>query len=150
MVNAGEAVAHELFRDMGLGRAVTLLRLCRGKYPAIADRIEDKPRSIRHPTVEVAVPVAIVGAGRRVLDVLGNAGEFKRLAVVIGGVAAAMPYRHRVLARRLIEIVNIKSAVVLHLGVIEEVALHPGAGRGFAGASAQLLDDALDGDELDI
>src|SRR5215471_1213500 len=150
VVNAGEAVARELLRDIGLSRAVTLLRLCSSKYPAIANRVEDKPRPVRHPAIEVAVTVAIVGSRRRVLDVLGHAGEFKSLAVVIGGVAAAMAHRHRVVARHLIKIVDFESAVALHLGVVEEIALDPGAGRGFAGADAQLLDNAFDGDEFHI
>ena len=38
----------------------------------------------------------------------------------------------------------------LHLGVVEEIALDPGARRRLACPRAQLVDDAGDGDELDL
>ena len=41
-------------------------------------------------------------------------------------------------------------APVLHLGIVEEVAFDPEARRRLAGLGAQLVDDAGDGDELDL
>ena len=43
----------------------------------------------------------------------------------------------------------LSQAVVLHLGVVEEIPFHPGARRRLAGFGAQLVDDAGDGHELD-
>ena len=64
--------------------------------------------------------------------------------------AAAMTHRHRMLARHLVQVLDRKRALVLHLGVVEEEALDPEArGRGL-GLGAQLLHDAGDGDELDL
>src|SRR5262249_46448260 len=150
VVNAGEAVAHELLRDIGLGRAIALLNLVRGEYRPVTDLVEDEPRPVRNAAVEIAIAVAIIGAGRRVLDIPGYAGEFERLAVVIGGVAAAMAHHDWMDARYLVEIVDRQRAVVLHLGVVEKVAFDPGAGRGLTSTGAQLFDNALDGDELDL
>jgi hypothetical protein len=65
-------------------------------------------------------------------------------------VAATVTHRDRVLARDLVEVVDIERALVLHLGVVEEEALDPEARRRRAGALTQLLDDAGDRDELDL
>ena len=50
--------------------------------------------------------------------------------------------------RYLVEIVNVELAIVLHLGVVEEIPFHPGARRRLAGFGAEFVDDAGDGHEL--
>ena len=54
------------------------------------------------------------------------------------------------LARHLIEVVNRKRALVLHLGVVEEEALDPEAGRRRARPFLELVDDAGNAHELDL
>jgi hypothetical protein len=54
------------------------------------------------------------------------------------------------LSRYFVEIADVQLALVLHLGVVEEVALHPRASRRLLCLRAKLLDDAGDGDELDL
>jgi hypothetical protein len=56
----------------------------------------------------------------------------------------------RVLRRDLIEVLRVQRAIVLQLGIVEEIALNPGARRRRLGSGAQLIDDALNGDELDV
>ncbi len=51
--------------------------------------------------------------------------------------------------RYLVEVVNVQLAIVLHFGVVEEEAFHPGAWRGLLRFCAQLLDDAADRHEFD-
>ena len=51
--------------------------------------------------------------------------------------------------RHLVEVVDVELAIVLHLGVVEEIALDPRARRRLAGFRAELVDDAGDGHELD-
>ena len=54
------------------------------------------------------------------------------------------------LGRDLVEVMDIERPPVLHLGVVEEIALDPGAGRGRVGRGRSAFDDAVDGDELDV
>src|SRR5215831_20388290 len=53
-------------------------------------------------------------------------------------------------ARNLVEIVDIEPTPILDLGVVVEESFHPEAGRHGARFGAQLLDDGIDGDELDL
>jgi hypothetical protein len=57
-------------------------------------------------------------------------------------VAAAVTDGDRVLARNLVEVVDVERALVLHLGIVEEISLDPRARRRLAGFGAELLDDA--------
>ncbi len=61
-----------------------------------------------------------------------------------------MVYGYGVLGGDLVEVLRVERAAVLDLGVVVEVALDPCAGRGGGGAGAELVDDALNGDELDL
>src|SRR6185437_11903364 len=64
--------------------------------------------------------------------------------------AAAMMNRHGMLRRDLVQVVDSQATSVSHLGVVEEVSFDPSAGRRLAGAFLELLDDAIDGEELDL
>ena len=44
---------------------------------------------------------------------------------------------------------NVEQAIVLHLGVVEEISFDPGARRCLAGSRAEFVDDAVDGHKLD-
>ena len=61
-----------------------------------------------------------------------------------------MAHNHGMLERDLVEIADVQLSPVLHLGVVEEVALHPRARRRLSRLRAKLLDDAGDRDELDL
>jgi hypothetical protein len=150
LVNAGEAVADELLGDEAQGVAVAHPGLLGGVGRPLADLVEHAAGTVGDPAIELAVVVAIVGAGLRIRRIPGDAGEFERLAVVKRGVAAAVADLDRVIARHLIEVVDIELAVVLHLGVVEEISLDPKSGRRLAGFGAQLVDDAGDSHELDL
>ncbi len=50
----------------------------------------------------------------------------------------------------LVEVLDVEQPAVLDLGVVEEFALDPGSRRQGHGARPQLIDDAVDGDELDL
>ena len=104
---------------------------------------------VRNAAVELAVGVAIESPTGRIRRVFIDAGHGECLAVVERRVAAAMVHRDRVVLRHLIEIVNADQAIVLHLGVVEEVPFHPCARWRLAGLGAELVHDARDGDELD-
>ena len=56
----------------------------------------------------------------------------------------------RVRRRHFVEVANRQRALVLDLGVVEEEALYPHARRRLLRFGAQLVDDAADGDELDV
>ena len=116
----------------------------------LADLVERAARAIGDAAVQLAVRVAVEGAARRIRRVLGDAGHLERLAVVERRVAAAMMHHDRMILRHLVEVVHVQLALVLHLGVVEEIALDPGARRRLLRLRAQLVDDAVDGDELDL
>ena len=61
-----------------------------------------------------------------------------------------MMHHDGMLPRDLVEVVDVELAFVRHLGVVEEVAFHPGAGRGSCGLLPQFFDDAVDGDEFHL
>ena len=65
------------------------------------------------------------------------------LTVVERGVAAAMMDHHRVFLRYLVEVVNVELAIVLHLGVVEEISFDPGARRCLGSFRAEFLDDTV-------
>ena len=56
----------------------------------------------------------------------------------------------RVVARHLVEVVDVEGTLVLHLGVVEEVSLDPKPRRCLAGFRTEFIDDAGDGHELDF
>ena len=119
-----------------------------GKRRALAHAVERARRAIGNAAVEFAVGVAVEGSARRIGRVLVDVRHLEGLAVVERRVAAAMMHRHRMILRHLVEVVNVQRAIVLHLGVVEEIAFHPGARRSLASLGAELFDDAGDGDEL--
>ena len=104
-------------------------RLRRRECRPLADALNDAARAIGDAAVELAVRVAVEGPARRIRRVLRDAGHLERLAVVERRVAAAMAHDDRMLRRYLVEIVHVQLALVLHLGVVEEESLDPGAGR---------------------
>src|SRR5262249_58693261 len=98
-----QAVADELLGDEGVRIAVARLPLVRRVGHALAFAEEHVTGAIGDAAVELAVLVAVKGAAGRVGRVLGDAGDLERLAVVLGGVAAAVANRDRGLARDLVE-----------------------------------------------
>ena len=150
VVDAGQAVAHELLGDVGDAVAVALCPLLGREGRPLADAVERVAGAIGDAAVQLAVGVLVEGAARRIRRVLGDAGQLEGLAVVEGGVAAAMMHRDRMLGRDLVQILGRERALVLELGVVVEVALDPGAGRQRRGLRLELVDDALDGDEFDL
>src|SRR6266849_7036343 len=64
--------------------------------------------------------------------------------------AAAVTDSDRMVFRDLVEVVNIKRALVMHLGVVEEISLHPKSRGHFSSFRPELVDDAGDRDELDL
>src|SRR5262249_204377 len=142
MVHAGEPIADELFGDERRRIAVANERLLRGKGRSFADLEEHIAGAIGDPAVGLAIGVTVKGTGGRGGCVPIEGGELERLAVVIGGVTAAVTDRDRMLTRHLIEVVNRKRALVLYLGVVEEEAFHPEAWRRRARAFLELVDDA--------
>ena len=59
-----------------------------------------------------------------------------------------MVNHHRVVLRHLVEIMKVQFAIVLDLGVVEEIPLHPGPRRCLTGFGAQFVHDAGDRHEL--
>ena len=56
----------------------------------------------------------------------------------------------RMLGRHLVEVARDELPFVLDLRVVEEISVHPHAGRRLLCLGAQLLDDAVDRDELHL
>src|SRR5262245_24910554 len=96
-MDAGQAVADELFGDEGERVAVARLRLTGAVGLPLALAQEHVAGTVGDAAVELTVLVAVVGAARRVRRVLGDPGELEGLAVVVGGVAAAMAHGDRML-----------------------------------------------------
>src|SRR5689334_22101037 len=112
-MHTGQAIADELLGDERESVAVAGTDLLRRKARALANLEEHIARAVGDPAVELALLIAVVGAGGRVRRVLGNAGKLERFAVVIGRVTAAMTHRHRMLARDPVEVVDGERALVL-------------------------------------
>ena len=150
VMHARQAVADELLRDVGQPVAVALQPLVRGEGRPRAGLAERAPRPIRDAAVEIAVRVAIERPARRIGCVPGDARHLERLAVVVRRVTAAVVDGDRMVLRHLVEVVDVQLAPVLHLGVVEEIAVDPRARRRLARLRAELVDDAADGHELDV
>ena len=150
VVHRGEAVAGELPGDVRHAIARALLDLRRRVGGPRADLVEGGGGEIRHPAVQLAGRVLVVGAAHRVGRVLGDAGHGEGLAVVEVGVPAAMADDHRVVRGHFVEIVDVERPLVAQLGVVEEVALDPRARRRLLRPLPKLADDAADADEFDL
>ena len=61
-----------------------------------------------------------------------------------------MIHDHRMIERDLVEIMHVELAAILDFGVVKKLSFHPGTRRCGAGARLELVDDAVDGDELDL
>jgi hypothetical protein len=79
-----------------------------------------------------------------------NSSQFQSFAVVEGRVPAAMMDTNRVFPRDLVEVMQIKGAIVFYFGVVKKMPFNPKARGSFGGLGAELIDDAGDGDELDF
>src|SRR5579871_254733 len=148
MMDAGDAIAHELLRDVRQSVAVACECLLRRKRLSLADPVKHTGRPVRDTAVEVAIRITIEGSTGRVRRALVDVRQLESLAVVEGGVAAAMMDGDRMILRDLVEIMNIELPVVLHLGVIEEIPLHPDTRRRLACPGTKFVDDAVDGYKL--
>src|SRR5215831_7363105 len=82
VVYAGEAVPHELLRDVCEPVAIALRGLVGGKRRPLADATQCATRAIGDATGEVAGLVLVEGTARRIRRVLRDAGQLERLRVV--------------------------------------------------------------------
>src|SRR5215831_8107896 len=139
---AGEAVPHELLRDVCEPVAIALRGLVGGKRRPLADATQRATRAIGDAAGEVAALVLVERAARRIRRVLRDAGQLERLRVVERRVAAAMQHGDRMLRRNLIEIVPVERPLVLELRVVEEISLDPRSRRGLLRLRFELFDDA--------
>ena len=150
VVDAGQTIADKLFGDVGQPVAIALQLLLFGKRFALADFVEYASRAVGDAAVQFAVFVAVVGSAGRIGRVLGDTRHLQGLAVVVRGVAAAMMHQDRVILRNLIQVVNVELAIILHLGVVEEISVDPIARGRLLRFGAEFVDDAGDGDKLDF
>ena len=148
VMHAGEAVACELLRDVRDAVASALLVLGGREGGPRADRAERIHGAVGDPAVELAVGILVVGAAHRVRRALGDARHVEGFAVVERRVAAAVAHHHGMVLRHLVQVLHVQAARIFHLGVVEEVAVHPRAGWHLLGARLQLADDAEDAHEL--
>ena len=136
-------------RSRGVGRGVEAAVL-RGQGLPLPGSVEDALRAIGDAAVESARGIPVERAAGRIRRLAVDVRHFEGFGVVERGVAAAVVDGDGVVLGNLVEVVDGELAAVLHFGVVEEIAFHPVAGRGLGGAGAELLDDAVDGDELDF
>jgi hypothetical protein len=90
VVHGRDPITDKLLGNVGEAIAVGLQHLRFGKGGAFANLVERAAGPVRDAAIEVAVGIAVEGATGRIGRVLVNVGQFEGLAVVIGGVAAAM------------------------------------------------------------
>ena len=127
MVHGGKAIFDELLGDEGKTFPVALQLLRGAVGRAGADLGEDAAGAVGNAPVQLALGILVIGAAEGIGRVLGDPRHLQGLAVVIGGVAAAMMHGHGMVGRDLVKIVNIDLAIVLDFRVVEEIALDPGA-----------------------
>ena len=144
VVDAGHAITHELFGNVCQPVAVALQPLLFGKGRPLADAVERAPGPVGDPAVEVAIGVAVEGPAGRIGRVLVDVRHLEGLAVVVRRVAAAMMDRDRVILRYLVEVVNVQLAIVLDLGVVEEIPFHPMYRASVSRALARSLSTMLE------
>ena len=150
VVHAGQAIA-----GIGLGhvrgtRPPPGLALGGAELRPCADLVEHIHGIVGDPAIQLAVRPAIERAARRIGRRIGHAGERKRLGVVIGRMPAPVQHHHRMLRRHAVEIGPRQRPLVADLGIVKEEPLHPLPRRSLGGARLQLVDDRLDGEELDV
>ncbi len=116
----------------------------------LPDPVERVLRVVGDAASERARGILVKRAAGRIRRLGIDVRHFEGLGIVERRVAAAVVNGDRMVFRDLVEIVNGELPAILHFGVVEEIALHPVAGRRLGGAGAQLLDDAVDGDHLDF
>src|ERR1700745_2248074 len=104
MVDGGQAVADELFRDIGQTIATALRLLLWGEGLPLSNVVEYVTRTIGHSSVEFAILVVIVSSAHAAGSVLGYTGQLERLGVVEGGVAATMMDHYWMLLGDLVEV----------------------------------------------
>jgi len=149
-MHAGQAVADELFRNIGEAIAIALLGLLGRIARSLTHAINAAHGAIRNAAIQAAIGKTIEGSARRIGRVAVDIRHFERFAVVEHGVPAAMMHRHRVILRDLIQVVNIDQPVILHLGVVEEESFNPRSVRRLRGFRAEFFHDARDGDEFNF
>ncbi len=118
------------------------------KVGRLPDPVERAPCAVGHAAVKVAIGIAIESSSGRIGRVLVDVRHLEGLAVVVRRVAAAMVNHDRVVLRHLVEIMNVQFAIVLDLGVVEEIPFDPGPRRCLTGFRAQFVHDAGDRHEL--
>ncbi len=95
MTHAGEAVAHELLGDEGEPVAITAHRFLARIAHVLAHGREDIAGAVGDTAGEFAIGVPVERAAGGIGRVLRDARHLQRLAVVEGGVAAAMLHHDR-------------------------------------------------------
>ena len=149
VMNAGQAIADKLLRYVGQAVAVALQRLLGRENRTVTGLVDHAHCQIGDAAVQLAIRIFVKGSASRIRRVFVNIRQFKRLAVVVGRVAAAMMHRHRMVLRYLIQIVKVELAIIFHLGVVEKIPFHPSARRRLLRFRAQFVHDAGDSNELD-
>ena len=149
MVDAGQARVDELPGDVSQPVAVALRSLLWGEGLPLAYLVEHASRPVGDPTVQFTAGVVIEGSPWPVGRAPGDLRQRERFAVVIRRVAAAMVDHHRVITRDVVEVVNIKLAIIFYLRVIKEISIYPEARRRFFSFCTELVNDTGDGDEFD-
>ena len=122
-----------------------------GERRPLPDAAQRVARAIGDAAVELAVRVAIERAACGIRRVLRDAGQLERLAVVERRVPAAMLHDDRMIGRHLVEIVDVQRRACPSAWCRRgsSPSTHV-PGRRLLRLRAQLLDDAGDGDELDL
>jgi hypothetical protein len=147
---ACDSITRKLFGHVCQPVTVALQPFIFGEGFSFADAVERAPCPVSHAAGQVTISVAIEGSAGRIGRAPVDVGQLKSFAVAIRRVAAAMLNNHRMVLRYLIEIVNVQLAVVLHLGVSEEIPFHPGARGCLPSFCAELVNNAGDGHELHV
>src|SRR5690349_4687471 len=63
---------------------------------------------------------------------------------------ATMMDSYRMIHGHPVEVMHVERTLILDLRIVEEIPLDPGTRRSLLGSRPQLVDDAVDGDELDF
>src|SRR5580704_3591295 len=122
---------------------------CREGLP-FTDVVEYVTCAIGDSSVEFAVFVVVVSSTHPIGSALFYSSQLQRFAVVVRRVATAMMDHDRMFLRDLVQVVHVELAIVLYLSVIKEVTIDPKPRGRLPGFCAEFIDDAGDGDKLDL
>ena len=127
VVNAGQAVANKLFRDICQPVSIALFLLFWCERLALPNVVKHVAHPVGNSSGEFAIFVVVVSSARAVWSVLVHSSQFQCFAIVVGRMAAAMMDAYRMLGRDLVQVVHVELPVVFYIGIIEKVTLDPKA-----------------------